>query len=517
MFVETDRAQDLTDPAGWTVILDQQGRSHLDTAQDTRAHVYWKRAGASESAPSIADSGDHTIAIIVAFRGCKISDSPVDTSASNNPVSGTSIACPTITTSVANALVIAGAMHGGNTTFSSWSNGNLSSLGEILDFNDTSGNDGSVGLAIGWKAAAGAVGTTTVTVAEGVMATFQIALIPAPNAYSLTATGGAFTETGTAATLLKSSLVSAGAGEYALTGTAASLLASFLVGAEPGEFTFTGSDVTLTKTTAGLYVLTADGGAFTLSGTAAGLLKSALVLAGAGEYTLTGTAASLLKSSLVAAEPGEFTLTGQDVEFTHTTLDLIIHDLIHGVSVTNINLITNKALSVDPGAFTVTGTAATFLKSYLLAASPGAFTLTGSTVLLIREIPLVVHDVIHGITIDTPTLVAPGIYSVTVHDSVHGVIIDGGIDLTLILPKALTVHDAIHDITIDHIAPIPPVSLTVHDAIHGITIARAPLRGFEYGEVVTVINIGGAWKLIEAIKILINGAWKTITGITLRQ
>ena len=40
------------------------------TAGAIRVGVFWKRDNGSESPPTIADTGDHTIGRIYAFRGC---------------------------------------------------------------------------------------------------------------------------------------------------------------------------------------------------------------------------------------------------------------------------------------------------------------------------------------------------------------------------------------------------------------------------------------------------------------
>lgn len=71
-------------------------------------------------------------------------------------------------------------------------------------------------------------------------------------AYTLTATGGSFTISGTAATLEYGRLLTAAAGSYAITGT----------------------DATLTYTPLNNYTLTADPGAFSINGIAATLIYS---------------------------------------------------------------------------------------------------------------------------------------------------------------------------------------------------------------------------------------------------
>lgn len=488
LFIECASGDTPSVPDGYTDALSKvySGKTQL--------MVGWKRAGSSESAPTVPDAGNHTAACIAAFRGCVRSGDPFNASATDQEYAKSS-AMPSITTTVNGCMVVNYATVGGaNQNTDSWTNNNLVSIAEIFDQSHAQGSNGGMFAACGIKATAGSTGSTTYVYTSATyhaQSTFALA----PYIDPLSAGSGSFGHTGTAAILLRSSLVTAGAGEY----------------------TLVGSDVTLTKTVAGTYILSAEEGAFVLSGKAADLFKSLLVGAGPGTFDLSGSPANLLKSGLVGAGSGEFALTGQDVEFVYLKQTLVVHDIIHDISVTNIDLIENKTFSVETGAFTLTGTAASLLVSGILTASPGSLTLTGHPASFIHTILIVIHNMIHSVATDAPTLIVPSAYNVTVHDIIHGITFADDIDVVLIMPETLTVHDVIHVITIDHIGLIMPGSLTVHDMVHGITVANTTLRGFEYGEVASVINIGGAWKLIADIKVLINGAWKTVNDIRLRQ
>jgi hypothetical protein len=61
-------------PSGWTEI---PGESPQFTAE-TRTTVFWRRATASEVAPGVTDTGNHTQAIIACFRGCPTIGNPWD-------------------------------------------------------------------------------------------------------------------------------------------------------------------------------------------------------------------------------------------------------------------------------------------------------------------------------------------------------------------------------------------------------------------------------------------------------
>lgn len=156
-------------PTGWAQVGSTQFANTGSTTTETALDVYWKRATASESAPTLADSGNHQVAIIHAFRGCTTSGNPWNVQAgATETTSDTSGSCPTVTTSVDNTLVVCAATAAtdiGTARFSSWTNANLSSLTERSDDASTLGNGGGVGVATGGKATAGSTGATAVTYA----------------------------------------------------------------------------------------------------------------------------------------------------------------------------------------------------------------------------------------------------------------------------------------------------------------------------------------------------------------
>src|SRR3990172_1611950 len=93
--IETDN-EPVTFPAGWPQIFSRaQGGS-------TQLQIAWRRATSSESAPTIADAGDHQAGVILGFRGCITSIDPFDViSAGANGVSDTPSA-PSVTTATSN-------------------------------------------------------------------------------------------------------------------------------------------------------------------------------------------------------------------------------------------------------------------------------------------------------------------------------------------------------------------------------------------------------------------------------
>lgn len=97
-------------------------------------------------------------------------------------------------------------------------------------------------------------------------------------AYTLTATGGSFTISGTAASLEYGRLLTAAAGSYAITGTDATLtygqVGAYTLAADAGSYAITGTAATLTYAPLNNYTLTADPGAFSIDGIAATLIYS---------------------------------------------------------------------------------------------------------------------------------------------------------------------------------------------------------------------------------------------------
>jgi hypothetical protein len=180
-----------------------------------------------------------------------------------------------------------------------------------------------------------------------------------PTAFSLTASAGAYTLTGQAATLKAGRKVAAGAGAFSLTGQAATLKRGLKTSASAGSFALTGQAAALKATR----TLSASSGAFTFTGQAATLkygsgyrlavdpgvfaltgqpitARAARKLSASGaSYSLTGQAATLSRERRLAAGAGAYSLSGQQ-----TTLTYVRH----------------LSLSADAGAFVLSGQAVTF-------------------------------------------------------------------------------------------------------------------------------------------------------------
>jgi hypothetical protein len=182
IFVESDVADPAPAvPSGYAHVT---GSSVSTTG--TRLTVFWKRATAVEAAPVLLDVGNHLLARMIAVRGCRTTDNPWEiTTTSVEAVSDTSGSASGPTTTQANTFIVIAATSdfdpGADDTagYSAFTNAALGSLTEQIDNRAAVGNGGTLGVATGTKATAGAVGATTYTLANaGNKAHLVIALAP---------------------------------------------------------------------------------------------------------------------------------------------------------------------------------------------------------------------------------------------------------------------------------------------------------------------------------------------------
>ncbi len=152
----------------------------------TSLTIFWSRYNGTQGAPTTSDSGDHQQGRIIAIRGASTVGDPTDgTAGGTDATANTTGSIPGCTTTFANDLVVTAIATSlpdasGTANFSGWTNANLSSLTERTDNTVTAGNGGGLGVATGVKATAGAVGSTSVTLANSsTKAMMSIALRPA--------------------------------------------------------------------------------------------------------------------------------------------------------------------------------------------------------------------------------------------------------------------------------------------------------------------------------------------------
>jgi hypothetical protein len=176
--VETDRSDAVSTPSGWTLIGSLQSSACSDTNLDSYIHLYWLRCSGTVTAPTITDPGNHCHAVIMCFRGCLSSATPIGAIGSSaGSDAGSTISFNNITTNGSNSLVLLAGCLGGWVTFNTWSYGNLTNGTEIADYGSATGNGGTIGAAVGRLATAGAIGSCSVTHGGGGYAAFAIELL----------------------------------------------------------------------------------------------------------------------------------------------------------------------------------------------------------------------------------------------------------------------------------------------------------------------------------------------------
>lgn len=177
----------------------------------------------------------------------------------------------------------------------------------------------------------------TLTSSVGWRAVCVVIKAAAATGFEIDAQDGAFTFTGTAATLLKASAVSADTGTFSVTGSNATLALGRVVNAETGTFTYTGAD--------------------------AGLIADRTVNAESVTYSVTGA-----DTDLVYTTAGDFEINAEPTSFSVTGADT--------------TLLADRNLNAETTSYSVTGSDAELLQetpgAYTLNAESGSYTVTGS-------------------------------------------------------------------------------------------------------------------------------------------
>ncbi|MGI0019182.1 MAG: hypothetical protein ACREAY_01785 [Nitrososphaera sp.] len=186
LFVETaNEAVTISNQNGgtWTEVTNSpQGTG--TTPAGTRLTVFWSRYNGSQGNPTVSDSGNHQLGVILAFRGVITTGDPWDVTSGNvDATVNNSLSATGATTTVANALVVvAAAIADDNQDFgATWTNANLANITTRSNIGTTQGNDGRLGIITGEKATASAYAATTNTLTgNNVKGMMTIALKPAP-------------------------------------------------------------------------------------------------------------------------------------------------------------------------------------------------------------------------------------------------------------------------------------------------------------------------------------------------
>lgn len=188
LFVESTggQAATLSVSAGFAAVANSPQAVGATTA-GTRLTVFWARAtSAAMATPTVADAGDHVYAQILTYRGVANAGDPWDVTGGGTKTPASTTGNVTgVTTTVADTLIvqaIAWDADSAAAAFSAQANGNLTGIGERVDAGTLQGNGGGFAVWDGYKATAGATGTTTATVTSSINAYLSIALKPAATA-----------------------------------------------------------------------------------------------------------------------------------------------------------------------------------------------------------------------------------------------------------------------------------------------------------------------------------------------
>lgn len=157
--------QAVSAPAGWTETTNSpQSTGTAGGTSATRLHVFQRIAQSGDTAPTVADSGDHQVAWITAFSGIDATTPVLHSAGSVLSSAGQTGTATGFTTTVADCLIVMIGTHAedlNDDAACAVANANLTSVTLRKTFNSTAGNGGCMVVATGVRAAAGAIGSTT--------------------------------------------------------------------------------------------------------------------------------------------------------------------------------------------------------------------------------------------------------------------------------------------------------------------------------------------------------------------
>jgi hypothetical protein len=157
--------QAVSAPSGWTETTNSpQSTGTAGGTSATRLHVFQRIAQSGDTAPTVADSGDHQIAWITAFSGIDATTPVLHSAGSVLSSAGQTGTATGFTTTVADCLIVMIGTHAEDLNDDAAcvvANANLTSVTVRKTFNSTAGNGGCLVVATGIRASAGAIGSTT--------------------------------------------------------------------------------------------------------------------------------------------------------------------------------------------------------------------------------------------------------------------------------------------------------------------------------------------------------------------
>lgn len=437
LVVETANEAVSVQMSGWTeVSVSPQGLGTAGGTAATRLAVYYRISAGDEVAVGIADSGNHTIAAILAFRGVD-QTTPINALAADlRATDNTAVIFPSVTTTKDNCwilLIEAHALPDANSTavVSGHTNANLSGITERLDGNTNAGNGGGLSLASGEKVTAGATGTSSAALTTSTIgAQITLALQPFVELQQLTmpADVASFTVAGQNAGVVRQfPALTAEASSFALGGQDALLFKGVTAAAAPVNFTVDQIDAAITASRkltadaasfsaeafdAGALTgrkLTADVAAFDVAGLSAGVVKGYRLTVEAASFTLAVEPASIGKSYKLLAEVAAFDFAAIDADLVADLKEAPQRPEVNGAEILwyeilgepipardiaadsvgfdtagiDAKLLYGRSVPAGPATeFTATGVDVTFRRTYSLKADLAEFSQAGQDALL---------------------------------------------------------------------------------------------------------------------------------------
>lgn len=326
LFVESEN-QAVTTPTGYTIVTSSPVSTGTAAAAGAvRLSVFYRLAAGADTTTTVADSGDHTTAIKIAYRGVDTT-TPFDAT----PVSGiktpasTTATFPAITTATNNALVVLSSAldldAASTATTGTPTNANLTGLTERHDQTVIAGDGGGLVIIDGTKATAGSTGTTTATVTSTIQVYLTIALKEAPVTGSLSVTEtGTDTFAGIGEVLIEGALASTedGTDTFSASGSViAAAISGSLDVTETGSDTFSASGLVIPLGITGSLAVTETGAdAFSASGNV--IVEGSLAVLEVGADTFASTGTILIQGSFNSTEAVNDSFNASGVVTTNT-------------------------------------------------------------------------------------------------------------------------------------------------------------------------------------------------------
>lgn len=162
--------QAISAPSGWTIFTNANAFDGTAAAAGSvRLNVFWRRWLSGDTDPTVADTGDHTYAVITTYRGCITTGNPhnVDNSNSTSGSAGTAVTVFGQTTTVPETLcilVVAGGADAATARLSAETCATLTNITERFDLGTTNGTGGGIAIVDGGFAGVGATANFTATI-----------------------------------------------------------------------------------------------------------------------------------------------------------------------------------------------------------------------------------------------------------------------------------------------------------------------------------------------------------------